>query len=108
MLPTILAMIATPSILALLGLPYSFFSAMGLFLVIGAGVDYSIFQVERDGSSGAWTRLGIALAALMTCTSLGLLGFSSVLPVASFGLNVALGVFLSLVLSPIALLGRAR
>jgi predicted exporter len=108
MLPTVLAMVATPSILALLGLPYSFFSAMGLFLVIGAGVDYSIFQWERSGSSGVWTRLGIALAAVMTCTSLGLLGFSSVLPVASFGLNVALGIFFSLVLSPIAILGKER
>jgi predicted exporter len=108
MLPTALALIATPAILALLGLPYSFFSAMGLFLVIGAGVDYSIFQGERRGAPSAWTRLGIALAALMTCTSLGLLGFSSVLPVASFGLNVALGIFLSLMLSPIAILGRAR
>ena len=108
MLPTALAMIATPSILALLGLPYSFFSAMGLFLVIGAGVDYSIFQWEHAQSEGNWTRLGIALAALMTCTSLGLLGFSSVLPVASFGMNVALGIFLSLILSPIAIFGRSR
>jgi predicted exporter len=107
LLPTMLAMISTPSILALLGLPYSFFSAMGLFLVIGAGVDYSIFQWEHGGSRGRWTRLGITLAALMTCTSLGLLGFSSVLPVASFGVTVALGIFLSLILSPIASFGRA-
>jgi len=108
LLPTVLAMVATPSILALLGLPYSFFSAMGLFLVIGAGVDYGIFQWEHAASNGNWTRLGIALAALMTCISLGLLGFSSILPVASFGANVALGIFLSLVLSPIAIFGRSR
>jgi predicted exporter len=106
MLPTVLAMVATPSILALLGLPYSFFSAMGLFLVIGAGVDYGIFQWEHATANGNWTRLGIALAALMTCISLGLLGFSSILPVASFGANVALGIFLSLILSPIAIFGR--
>jgi len=108
LLPAVLAMIATPSILALLGMPYSFFSAMGLLLVIGAGVDYSIFQWEHGAGAANWTRLGIFLAALMTCTSLGLLGFSSILPVASFGLNVALGVFLSLLLSPIAIFARAR
>ncbi len=32
---------------------------MGLFLVIGAGVDYSIFQWEHRGARGNWTRLGI-------------------------------------------------
>jgi predicted exporter len=105
MLPTVLAMLAAPSLLALAGISYSFFSAMALFLVVGAGVDYSIFQWERRGASGRWTRLGIALAALMTCTSLGLLGFSSIYPVASFGMTVALGIFLSLVLSPLVSLG---
>jgi predicted exporter len=105
LLPTTLAMLAAPALLALAGVPYSFFSAMGLFLVIGAGVDYSIFQWEHRGARGSWTRLGISLAALMTCTSLGLLGFSSIYPVASFGMTVALGIFLSLMLSPMVALG---
>jgi predicted exporter len=105
LLPTVLAMLAAPSILAIAGVPYSFFSAMALFLVIGAGVDYSIFQWEHRGPRGNWTRLGIALAALMTCTSLGLLGLSSIYPVAAFGLTVALGIFLSLALSPLVALG---
>jgi predicted exporter len=105
LLPTCLAMIATPCLLSLLGVPYSFFSAMGLFLVVGAGVDYSVFQWEKRGTDSHWTRLGITLAAAMTCTSLGLLGLSSVFPVASFGLTVALGIFLSLILSPLVNLG---
>jgi predicted exporter len=105
LLPTGLAMLATPSILALAGVPYSFFSAMALFLVIGAGVDYSIFQWEHRGARGNWTRLGITLAAIMTCTSLGLLGLSSIYPVAAFGLTVALGVLLSLAFSPLVALG---
>jgi predicted exporter len=108
LLPTVLAMLATPSILALAGIPYSFFSAMALFLVIGAGVDYSIFQWEHRGARGNWTRLGIALAAIMTCTSLGLLGLSSIYPVAAFGLTVALGVLLSLAFSPLVALGFPR
>jgi len=106
--PTVLAMLATPSLLALVGIPYSFFSAMALFLVIGAGVDYSIFQWEHRGARGNWTRLGIALAAIMTCTSLGLLGWSSIYPVAAFGLTVALGVLLSLAFSPLVALGFPR
>lgn len=107
MLPTVLAMTLTPSIMVLAGLPYSFFSAMGLFLVIGAGVDYGIFQWEHPASKGRWTRVGIVLAATMTCISVGMLGWSSVLPVKSFGAAVAIGIFLSLVLSPLARLGRS-
>lgn len=105
LLPTVLAMLAAPSILAIAGVPYSFFSAMALFLVIGAGVDYSIFQWEHRGARGNWTRLGITLAAVMTCTSLGLLGLSSIYPIAAFGLTVALGIILSLAFSPLVALG---
>jgi predicted exporter len=100
-LPTVLALLVTPAVTGLFGLPYSFFSAMGLFLVAGAGVDYAIFQWENPGKAGDWTRVGIVLAAAMTCISVGLLGVSSVLPVRTFGATVAVGVLLSLFLSPL-------
>ncbi|ABS63115.1 putative lipoprotein transmembrane [Parvibaculum lavamentivorans DS-1] len=102
LVPALLAVLVTPAIVMLLGLPFSFFSAMGLFLVVGAGVDYAIFQREHPGEDGKWTRVGIVLAALMTCISVGLLGLSSVLPVKSFGVTVAVGIFVSLALSPLA------
>ncbi|MEX2249512.1 MAG: hypothetical protein WD671_07740, partial [Parvibaculum sp.] len=102
LLPALLAVMATPAMVMLLGLPFSFFSAMGLFLVVGAGVDYAIFQREHPDENGKWTRVGIVLAALMTCISVGLLGLSSVLPVRSFGVTVAVGIFVSLALSPLA------
>jgi predicted exporter len=102
LIPAFIAVLATPSLVMALGIPFSFFSAMGLFLVVGAGVDYAIFQREAIDANSRWTRVGIVLAALMTCISVGLLGFSSVLPVRSFGVTVAVGIFLSLVLSPLA------
>lgn len=108
LLPALVAVLATPAIVMLLGLPFSFFSAMGLFLVVGAGVDYAIFQREHPGEDGKWTRVGIVLAALMTCISVGLLGLSSVLPVKSFGVTVAVGIFVSLALSPLARGARPR
>lgn len=108
LLPMVIALVATPSITGLLGLPYSFFSVMGLFLVVGAGVDYAIFQWEKPDAQGRWTRVGILLAATMTCISIGLLGLSSVLPVLSFGITVALGILLSLVLSPLVRGRRVR
>lgn len=102
LLPALLAVLATPPLVMLLGIPFSFFSAMGLFLVVGAGVDYAIFQREPSDTNSRWTRVGIVIAALMTCISVGLLGLSSVLPVTSFGVTVAVGIFLSLILSPLA------
>jgi len=95
------ALVVTPAITGLAGIPFSFFSAMGLFLVVGAGVDYAIFQWEHPLDEGKWTRVGIVLAALMTCISVGLLGLSSVLPVRSFGVTVAVGILLSVLLSPL-------
>lgn len=101
MLPTVAAVLLTPLIAGALGFPFSFFSAMGLFLVAGAGMDYAIFQWEHPGEQGGWTQVGIALAALVTCISVGLLALSSVLPVRALGITVAVGVFLSLALSPL-------
>ncbi|MES1991336.1 MAG: MMPL family transporter [Pseudomonadota bacterium] len=101
LMPTVLALLVSPALLALAGVPYSFFSVMGLFLVVGAGVDYAIFQWENPGQEGDWTHVGIVLAASMTCISVGLLGLSSVLPVRSFGLTVAVGILISLLLSPL-------
>ncbi|MGV8996672.1 MAG: MMPL family transporter [Parvibaculaceae bacterium] len=101
LMPTVLALLISPAVLSLAGVPFSFFSVMGLFLVVGAGVDYAIFQWENPDKDGDWTRVGIVLAATMTCISVGLLGFSSVLPVRSFGLTVAVGILISLLLSPL-------
>lgn len=101
LLPTAIALVVTPALMALAGFPFTFFSAMGLFLVAGAGVDYAIFQWENPGIEGGWSRVGIVLAAAMTCISVGLLGLSSVMPVQSFGLTVAIGVLISLLFSPL-------
>jgi predicted exporter len=101
MLPTTLGLSIALALPPLLGLPFSFFSVMGAFVVIGAGVDYAIFQWEHPGARGNWTRVGILLAAGMTCISIGLLALSSVFPVRSFGVTVALGIALSLILSPL-------
>ena len=99
MLPTTLGLVTALALPPLLGLPFSFFSVMGAFVVAGAGVDYAIFQWEHPGKRGDWTRVGILLAASMTCISIGLLALSSVFPVRSFGVTVALGIALSLILS---------
>jgi len=77
---------------AVLGMPISFFSIAALFVVIGAGVDHSVFLFEAAETDGQSKELVVFLAALTTILSMGLLGLSGTYPVASFGVVVAAGV----------------
>jgi predicted exporter len=81
--------IALPSAL---GMPISFFSIAALFVVMGAGVDHSVFLFEAAETDGQSKELVVFLAALTTILSMGLLGLSGTYPVSSFGVVVAAGV----------------
>lgn len=102
LIPAAMALALTPALLMLAGVPYSFFSAMALFLVLGVGIDFAVFQWEHPGEAGRWTRVGVLMAAITTIISTSLLGISEVYPVHAFGLTVALGIILNLILSPLA------
>jgi predicted exporter len=75
-----------------LGMPISFFSVAALFVVMGAGIDHSVFLFEAAETDGQSKELVVFLAALTTILSMGLLGLSGTYPVASFGVVVAAGV----------------
>lgn len=75
-----------------LGMPISFFSVAALFVVMGAGIDHSVFLFEAAETDGQSKELVVFLAALTTILAVGLLGLSGTYPVASFGLVVAAGV----------------
>lgn len=85
----ILIGIAAP---AAFGMPISFFSVAALFVVIGAGIDHSVFLFEAQTTDGQDKELVVLLAAVTTILSMGLLALSSTYPVASFGAVVAAGV----------------
>ncbi|WP_420471501.1 MMPL family transporter [Brevundimonas sp. FT23042] len=75
-----------------LGMPVSFFSVAALFVVIGVGIDHSVFLFEAKETRGTPKELVVFLAGLTTILSMGLLGLSGTFPVASFGIAVAVGV----------------
>lgn len=77
---------------AALGMPISFFSVAALFVVMGAGIDHSVFLFEAAETDGQSKELVVFLAALTTILAVGLLGLSGTYPVSSFGLVVAAGV----------------
>lgn len=120
LLPTGLAILLVPAIAGLAGQTVSLFSVMGLLMALGLGIDYAAFQaIDRSptagspaagsptaGSGDAWREAGILAAAVTTITPMTVLALSTTLPVGHFGLAVALGAALSLVLSPLARSGR--
>lgn len=112
MVPSALALMLAPAVAALAGQSFTFFHAMALVLILSVGVDYSIFCAESgarpDTGSGAETdrrpvtMVAVWLATLTTLLSFGLLAFSQVAAVHSFGLTMLVGVSLSFLLAPLA------
>ncbi len=95
---------------AALGVPISFFSVAALFVVIGTGIDHSVFLFEAAETDGQAKELVVFLAALTTILSMGMMGLSGTYPVASFGIVVAAGVTAAYLISfvPIRVRGRVR
>jgi predicted exporter len=95
---------------AALGVPLSFFSVAALFVVIGTGIDHSVFLFEAAETDGQTKELVVFLAALTTILSMGMMGLSGTYPVASFGIVVAAGVTAAYLISfvPIRFRGREK
>jgi predicted exporter len=98
----------TPGLLALAGVPFTFFGAMALMLVLSMGIDYAIFCAEGRGQRNAVTLVSVALAMLTTLLSFGLLAFSALAGVRSFGLTMAIGLPLAFLLAPLAASAERR
>ena len=87
--------------LSLAGLPLNLFGVLGLVLVLGIGIDYTLFLAEcRKGPMA--TLLAVALSACTTLLSFGLLFLSETTAIKTFGLVVLVGIFMAFILSPIA------
>src|SRR5690606_32484187 len=76
MLPTALAAALTLAGLALWGEQLNLFHFLALLLVLGVGIDYSLFIME-DAELNASTMLAILLSAIANELSFGLLAVSS-------------------------------
>ena len=100
--PPVLAVFLTLGYRALNGGAFTFFDAMALVLVLSIGVDYAIFCAESFGERRPVTMLAVFKDVLTTLLSFGLLAFSSVTAVQSFGLTMLVGITLAFVLAPIA------
>lgn len=93
------AALLTLAALAALGQPFTLLHVLSLLLVLGMGVDYSVF-LRQDRNAAALLAVGIC--TLTTLLSFGLLGFSSVPFVRAIGLTVSLGISFAFLLSFVA------
>jgi predicted exporter len=102
LLPPVLAVAGATALLGLAGVPFSFFSAAALLIVLGTGIDFAVFRWETSAQPDRWVLAAVVLAASTSILSMGLLGISTTYPVRAFGLTVATGVGLSMILSSLA------
>lgn len=98
--PTLLASFLAAAALGIAGLPFQLFAVLGLFIVLGMGIDYGIFLLEhpRNDDGNPW--LAVTLSALSTLLSFGLLALSSTPALRVFGLVCLVGVGASWLLAP--------
>lgn len=102
LVPPVAAISITPFLVALAGEPFTFFNVMALILIFAVGIDYALFCREAKLERREVTGLANGLAATTTILSFGLLAFSGVPAVHSFGLTVFLGIVLAFFLAPLA------
>ena len=100
MLPPVLAVFITTAVLGYLGESFTLFNALALILVLGVGIDYTLFFQESKGKTEV-TLLAITLSASTTLLSFGLLSLSQTAAIRAFGLTVFIGIVTAFFLAPL-------
>lgn len=95
--PPLLGVLLSLGVLGIFGISITFFHLLGLFIVIGLGLDYAIFHINKD------TELRPVFYSFLTSfIGFGMLAFTSFFLVSAMGTILALGIagayFLSLYL----------
>ncbi|MEZ9139955.1 MULTISPECIES: MMPL family transporter [unclassified Shewanella] len=98
------SILLTLASLSVVGSPLSLFHALALILVLGIGIDYSLFFASVKSSSPAKAS-GVMMAVLMSaCSTLlafGLLAFSQTNAIHYFGLTLLFGIGFTFLLAPL-------
>ncbi len=103
----ILAASLSMGVLGIVGEPVSIFSIFALLLVLGVGVDYSVFFREAR-STDTGTIVAIVTSAATTLLAFGLLSLSDTMAIRAFGITITLGVAFSVLAAPLARLGKTQ
>lgn len=102
LLPAVLGMAAALALGGYAGSAATLFNVMALLLVLGVGVNYSIFLIEGRARAGT-TGIAVALSAATTMLSFGLLAFSGTPALAGFGATLLAGIAVTVLGAPLSL-----
>ena len=97
--------IITLSLLVFFKVEITLFHLFGLFLILGLGMDYGIF-ISSSRTNVDVSYIAIALSAITSCLSFGLLCLSSIPMIQAFGVTILIGSILNLALAPLAISAR--
>ena len=105
MIPPVFAGLVSLIVISAAGQTLNLFNFLAMILVLGIGVDFTLFIVEAKDELRS-TMFAITLSALTTMLSFGLLALSSTYAVHSFGVTVLIGIACAYLLSPLAIAAR--
>ncbi|MGR5942995.1 MMPL family transporter [Enterobacter sp. C4G1] len=102
LVPSVLSLSSGLAALALTGHPVNLFSLLALVLVLGIGINYTLFFGNPRGTP-LTSMLAITLAMTTTLLTLGMLVFSATQAISSFGIVLVSGIFTAFLLAPLAM-----
>ncbi|MFA1283484.1 MMPL family transporter, partial [Citrobacter telavivensis] len=102
LVPSVLSLGCGLAVLSLSGHAVNLFSLLALVLVLGIGINYTLFFSNPRGTP-LTSLLAISLAMMTTLLTLGMLVFSATQAISSFGIVLVSGIFTAFLLSPLAM-----
>lgn len=105
LVPSLLSLSCGLAALSFSGHAVNLFSLLALVLVLGIGINYTLFFSNPRGTP-LTSLLAITLAMMTTLLTLGMLVFSATQAISSFGIVLVSGIFTAFLLSPLAMPSR--
>ncbi|MDJ0035103.1 MMPL family transporter [Pantoea allii] len=102
LVPSVLSLSCGLAALAFTGHAVNLFSLLALVLVLGIGINYTLFFSNPRGTP-LTSMLAITLAMMTTLLTLGMLVFSATQAISSFGIVLVSGIFTAWLLAPLAM-----
>lgn len=104
LMPPFVAGIVALAVTVVFAIPVTIFNLLALLLVLGIGIDYTLFFAEQKVEVRSEnTYLAITLSAITTVLSFGLLALSETQAIHGFGVTVLTGIIVAWLLAPFAM-----
>lgn len=104
LIPPMIAACVGLAVTSAVGIPVTIFNLLALILILGIGIDYTLFFAElKENNKAKNTLLAITLSAITTVLSFGLLALSETQAIHGFGITVLSGIVAAWILAPLAM-----